>query len=111
MNIPHRIANPAGLSIELNTNGSIRRLDHGDIMLNLFLGNEADGGLANIYLRRLGAQMETIPLLGPGSSASYDADERGLFGAGQWGDLTFRLRLMLAESATAWFWHVELENT
>lgn len=111
MNIPHRIANPVGLSIELNTNGSIRRMDHGDIMLNLFLGTEAEGGLANIHLRRLGNRMETIPLLGPGSLASYDVDQRGLFGAGQWGDLAFRLRLVLAESATAWFWHVELENT
>jgi cellobiose phosphorylase len=27
------------------------------------------------------------------------------------GDLVFRLRLVLAESASAWFWHVELENT
>jgi len=111
MNIPHRIANPAGLSIELNTNGSIRRLDHGDIMLNLFLGNEAEGGLANIHLRRLGEPAETIPLLGPGSPASFDTDERGLFGCGKWGDIAFRVRLVLAESATAWFWHVELENT
>jgi cellobiose phosphorylase len=111
MNIPHRIANPAGLSIELNTNGSIRRMDHGDIMLNLFLGNEAEGGLVNIHLRRLGDRVETIPLIGPGGPAAYDTDERGLFGAGRWGDIAFRLRLVLAESATAWFWHVELENT
>ena len=39
---------------EFNANGSVRRIDHGDIMLNLFLGNEAEGGLANIHLRRLG---------------------------------------------------------
>ena len=111
MNIHHRIASPSGISIELNANGSIRRMDHGDIMLNLFLGNEADGGLANIYLRRLGDRVETIPLLGPGSPASYDTDERGLFGCGKWGAIAFRLRLVLAESAPAWFWHVELENT
>ena len=39
---------------------------------------------ANIHLRRLGDCVETIPLLGPGSPASYDVDPRGLFGAGQW---------------------------
>ena len=111
MNSAHRIASPSGISIELNANGSIRRMDHGDIMLNLFLGNETDGGLANIHLRRLGNRVETIPLLGPGSPASYDTDERGLFGRGKWGAIAFRLRLVLAESATAWFWHVELENT
>jgi 1,2-beta-oligoglucan phosphorylase len=111
MNRPHRIASPSGISIELNANGSIRRMDHGDIMLNLFPGNEAEGGLANIHLRRLGDQLETIPLLGPGSPASYDTNERGWFGCGKRGAIAFRLRLVLAESVPAWFWHVELENT
>lgn len=111
MNLPSRIASPSGISIEFNANGSIRRMDHGDIMLNLFLGNEMDGGLANIHLRKLGDVIESIPLIGPGSPASYALDERGLSAFGTWGDITFRLRLVLAESAPAWFWHIELENT
>lgn len=110
MTSPTRVASPSGISIEFNANGSIRRLDHGDIMINLFLGNEMDGGLANIHLRRLGDVVETIPLLGPGSPASYQTDERGLFACGKFGDIAFSLRLVIAESATAWFWHVELEN-
>jgi len=76
MNSPVRIASPSGISVECNSNGSIRRMDHGDIMLNLFLANETDGGLANIYLRRHGEPVETTPLLGPGSPASYQTDER-----------------------------------
>ncbi|MEY4483097.1 MAG: hypothetical protein RL693_549, partial [Verrucomicrobiota bacterium] len=108
---PISIASPSGIRLELNSNGSVRRMDHGDIMLNLFLGNEADGGLANIYLRRLGEVVEAVPLLGPGSPAAYEIDERGLFASGQWGDIAFRLHLVLAGAATAWFWHVELENT
>ena len=108
---PFRAASPSGLSVELNSNSSIRRIDHGDIMLNLFLGNEAEGGLANIHLRRLGKTVESLPLLGPGSPAVWQADERGLTAGGTWGDLAFRVRLVLAESAPAWFWHVELENT
>ena len=39
----------------MNANGSIRRMDHRDILLNLFLGTEIEGGPANLYLRRLGA--------------------------------------------------------
>lgn len=108
---PFRAASPSGMSAELNANGSVRRMDCGDIMLNVFLGNEAEGGPANIYLRRLGSTVEAIPLLGPASPASHLTDERGMFACGTWGDLTFRLRLVLAESAKAWFWHVELENT
>jgi cellobiose phosphorylase len=108
---PFRAASPSGMSVELNANGSIRRMDCGDIMLNVFLGNEAEGGPANIYLRRLGNTVESIPLLGPGSPASYQACGSGMVACGAWGGLAFRLRLVLAESAKAWFWHVELENT
>jgi cellobiose phosphorylase len=108
---PIQIASPSGLRIEVNANGSIRRMDHHDIMLNLLLGNETDGGLANIHLRRLGETAASIPLLGPHSPAAYETDAGGLRAWGQWGELVFRLRLVLAESAAAWFWHVELENT
>ncbi len=108
---PIPITTAAGLRVEFNANGSIRRMDHGDIMLNLLLGNELDGGPANLYLRRLGDAVAAIPLLGPGSPASYQTDARGMSATGRWGDLAFRVRLVLAESAAAWFWHVELENT
>ncbi|MES2657543.1 MAG: hypothetical protein V4689_02940 [Verrucomicrobiota bacterium] len=108
---PFRAASPSGMSAELNANGSVRRMDCGDIMLNVFLGNEAEGGPSNIYLRRLGKTVETTPLLGPCSPSSYQVNERGLISSGTWGDLVFRVRLVLAESAKAWFWHVELENT
>lgn len=108
---PFRAASPSGISAELNANGTIRRMDCNDIMLNVFLGNESEGGQTNLYLRCLGKTTESIPLLGPGSPASYQTDERGLLASGIWGNLIFRLRLVLAESTKAWFWHVELENT
>lgn len=108
--LPARVGSTAGMGVELNANGSVRRIDCGDIMLNLFLGNESDGGPANIHLRRLGETIASIPLLGPGSPAIYQPCAAGMVARGSWGDLDFRLRLILAESATAWFWHVELEN-
>lgn len=108
---PFRAASPSGMSAELNANGSVRRLDCGAIMLNVFLGNEAEGGPTNIYLRRHGNPVAALPLLGPASPAYYQTDAHGLCATGSWGDLTFRVRLVLAASAKAWFWHVELENT
>ncbi|MES2476988.1 MAG: hypothetical protein V4640_14485 [Verrucomicrobiota bacterium] len=108
---PFRAASASGMSAELNANGSIRRMDCGDIMLNVFLGNEAEGGPTNIHLRRHGESMDRIPLLGPGSEATYQTCENGMVAIGNWGDIAFRVRLVLAESAKAWFWHVELENT
>src|SRR4051812_20495949 len=108
---PFRAASPSGLSVELNANGSIRRMDYGDIMINLFLGSEVEGGLANLYLRRMGETTESIPLLGPCSAASYQFTPRGMVACGRWREIIFRVHLVLAESAAAWFWHVELENT
>ena len=38
---------------------------HREVLLNLFLGNEVEGGPANIYLRRLDDEDAAIGLLGP----------------------------------------------
>lgn len=108
---PRRLASASGLTLELNANGSIRRMDHGDIMLNLFLGTEIEGGPANLYLRRHDAPVRSVPLLGPSGPARVQCDGRGLSLAGVWQDVRFAVRLVLAESAPAWFWHLELENT
>ncbi len=108
---PLRLASPSGLSIELNANGSLRRLDHGGILLNLFPGNELEGGPANLYLRRLGETIEAIPLLGPRSPARIASDAKRVTWSGEWQDIRFAVVLTLAESAPAWFWHVTLENT
>jgi cellobiose phosphorylase len=97
--------------MEVNANGSIRRMDHGDILLNLFLGTEMEGGPANLYLRRHGTSIEAIPLLGPKSPAAINMDERGMRANGEWQGIRFTVSLVLAESASAWFWHVRLENT
>jgi cellobiose phosphorylase len=95
----------------MNANGSIRRMDHGDILLNLFLGTEIEGGPANLYLRRHGTSIEAVPLLGPQSPAAIHLDERGMSASGEWNGIRFRVSLVLSESTPAWFWHLRLENT
>ena len=107
---PLQLRSASGLCVQINANGSIRRMDHGDILLNLFPGNEMEGGPANLYLRRHGAGIEAIPLLGPNSPARIGVEGNRLFLAGEWRDLRFRVVLVLADSAPAWFWHVSLEN-
>ncbi|MES2982375.1 MAG: hypothetical protein V4727_08685 [Verrucomicrobiota bacterium] len=108
---PFSVTSPAGLSLQLNSNGSIRRMECGDIHINLFPGNEAEGGPTNIHLRQLGETVESIPLLGPCSPAAWQFDERSMTGQGQWRNIAFRIRLLLSEERHAWFWHVELNNT
>jgi 1,2-beta-oligoglucan phosphorylase len=107
---PMHLASPSGLAVQANANGSIRRIDCGDILVNLFLGNELEGGPANVYLRRLGDPAAAVPLLGPRSPARVRCDAKGLALEGAWQGIRFCVSLALAESAPAWFWHVELEN-
>ena len=107
---PFRLQSASGLGVEVLANGSIRRIDHGDVILNAFLGNELEGGPANIYLRRHGRTPEHVALLGPRSLGRVHVDERSLTVVGAWNDLRFCASLRLADSVPAWFWHVEVEN-
>ncbi len=108
---PAHFESASGLRVQINGNGSVRRLDHQDIILNLFLGTEVEGGPSNIWLRRHGASIESIPLLGPGSPAAVRVDGHGPRIEGEWKRVHFQIRLVLARSTPAWLWHVTLENT
>ncbi|HET8695832.1 MAG TPA: hypothetical protein VFO94_00005, partial [Gammaproteobacteria bacterium] len=104
-----RLTGHAALAAEINANGSLRRFDCGNVSLLLFVGNELEGGPANLYLRRHGEPAECTPLLGPQSPTRFDIDGR-FAGTGSWRGIDYALELVLAQNATAWFWHVRLEN-
>ena len=107
---PLHIASPSGLQVQVNANGSIRRMDYRDILLSLFLGNEVEGGPTNVYLRRHEIELEAVPILGPHSPAVFSLDQQGLTARGEWKGIRFTASLRLAASAAAWFWPVALEN-
>src|SRR5262245_14251233 len=81
---PRRLESPTGLAFLVNANGSIRRMEHGPVVLNLFPASEIEGGPTNLYLRRLGAQIVWTPLLGPQSPLHFQIDEKGLRATGDW---------------------------
>jgi cellobiose phosphorylase len=105
-----------GLSIEINANGSIRRMDCGDTVLNLFIGNESEGGPANIYLRRgvdaAGRATGSTALLGPRSPTRFrhNPARNALEGVGEWCGIRYTVTLSVAANAPGWFWHVSLQN-
>jgi cellobiose phosphorylase len=109
---PRRFESPAGLVVLANANGSIRRMERGPVVLNLFPATEAEGGPANLYLRDRSASrgIAWTPLLGPQSPLAFQLDDRGLRGTGEWNGVRVALSLVLAQSQPAWFWHVALEN-
>jgi cellobiose phosphorylase len=103
----------SGLRLETNASGSVRRFDCEDITLSLFIGNEMEAGLANVYLRRHADTIAWTPLLGPSSPTRFEAraDTGRLTGVGSWLGIDYSIALVLAQRARAWFWHVQLLNT
>src|SRR5262247_3797543 len=75
---PVRLASASGLAVELAASGAVRRIDHRDVIVNLFLGTEVEGGPANLYLRRHAGGVAWVPLLGPQSPGRIRLDETGL---------------------------------
>lgn len=111
---PLRVANAAGLSLELNRDGGVRRILFRDDVVNLFMGNGMEPGPANVWLRlHLGARIEAVPLLGPQSPLRACPPRDGASGhrrRGEWRGVHLELRLVLADAHATWCWQVELEN-
>jgi cellobiose phosphorylase len=109
--VVERIESGSGLRFSVGTSGAVHRIDHDDVTLNLFPGNDLEAGPANLYLRRIdGPGISFTPMLGPRSPAAVRVDGESLRAAGEWQGVRFHLSLRLAVSLPAWFWHVELEN-
>lgn len=106
------LRSPSGLQVELNSNGSLRRMSHGATTLNLFVGNEVEGGPANLYLRAIRERTDAIALLGPRSPTRFHIDRQNqmLVGQGEWQGLRYTVTLTLGRVHPAWYWHVALEN-
>ena len=100
---PRAFESPSGIRVEMNPNGSLRRIDCGGIMINLFPGTMLEGGPANIRLAVDGG--EDVPLLGPSSRSAFGF-EGGFTAAGNTGGVLYQIRLVLMDEAPAWRWEV-----
>jgi len=108
--VPFHLTSPSGLEIKINGNGSISRFEYKDIVLNLFPGNQMEGGLSTIYLRYFDPEARAVPLFGPQSDASYHLDAGAFVAKGRFEAVHYEVRLELSSEALAWFWHVTLKN-
>jgi len=108
---PLRFTNAAGLSLELNADGGVRRIGFGGIAVNLFMGNGMEPSPANLWLRlHRGAKVEAVPLLGPRSPLRGQISAESFAASGEWHGVHIELRLALAEDRPAWCWQVRLGN-
>lgn len=107
-----RLSGGAGLQAQIDPRGTVRRFDCGAVSLLLFPGNEIEGGLTNLYLRRRADTAECTALLGPRSPTAFVADvaQARFTGMGSWSGIDYALTLQLSQSSPTWFWHVWLHN-
>jgi cellobiose phosphorylase len=109
--IATELRNPSGLVIELLDNGSVFAIRHRDVMINQILGNPLEGGLTNVYLRRLRRHgISSFPLLGPASPSRFRVADRGAVWEGSVGGLDYSCTLRLARNQPTWFWTINLTN-
>jgi cellobiose phosphorylase len=94
----------SGLAVERTRHGALRRMSAGNVDIALFVGNELEGAVGNLWLRLRGEGSAPLvaPLLGPQGVARA--------GRGEWRRLRIDVALRLADGAPAWFWHVRLRN-
>src|SRR5262245_26810958 len=90
-----RLTSRAGMSLEINGNGSLRRFACNGILINLYVGNKVEGAPANVYLRHHSQTIEWLPLLGPRSGTRFQLDEASgrLVGFGTWRGIYYVIEL------------------
>ena len=95
-----RLTNAAGLSLELNRDGGVRRIEFGGVAVNLFMGNGMEPSPANVWLRlHRDAKVEAVPLLGPQSPLRGRASAERFAATGEWQGVQIELRLAHAAQA------------
>ncbi|CAN5138338.1 hypothetical protein BH24CHL7_BH24CHL7_00050 [soil metagenome] len=106
-----KVENEAGISIELLTNGSVHAIRHGDVLINQVLGSPLEGGIGNLYLRRLRREgISSFPVLGPASLSRFRASDDGAAWEGSIDGLDYSCALRLDPTEPTWFWTVRLTN-
>src|SRR3954451_23264323 len=106
------LRNTRGLVFTVLENGSIFTVTHDGVLINQIPGTPLEGGLGNVYLRRLERdQASFAPVQGPASESTCLISESGISWEGSWRGLDYRCTLRLAPDDTIWFWSLDVTNT
>jgi cellobiose phosphorylase len=99
-----------GLKFSLFENGSIKRIEQGNIQINLINGSPLEPGCFNIYLRKKGNTITAIPLLGLKSSGKHILDDNIYETKGEYEGISYSCRLLPGRNDSSWLWSVKLTN-
>ena len=109
--IAGELRNRSGLAIQLLANGSIFAIRHGDVLINQVLASPAEGGIANLYLRRRSREgITAFPLIGPSSGSAFRVSAREARWEGSAAGVDYVCTLRVADSRPVWFWSISLTN-
>ena len=100
------------LQAVLQAHGGLRWLRCEGLQLNLFAASALEAAPANLWLRlhRPDGQLDPQPLLGPSAGGWQTGQGGRVWHQGRVGAVQYRVELVLAADADAWFWHVQLHN-
>ena len=105
------IRNSDGMSFSVFENGSIESIRQGAVQINLLTGSLLESGCSNLYLRKRGGEIVAVPLLGAKSPGNHIINENSYEVRGEFCDVSFSCRLLLADEDSSWLWDIQLVNT
>lgn len=105
-----KIRNDSGFTFEFLENGAVKSIHDGKIMINLKKGSSFSKPMTNIYLRKLSADIEFTPLIGPESDNSFTIHNNSYIVKGKWKEIEYYCVLDLSENSNSWKWKISMLN-
>jgi cellobiose phosphorylase len=105
------IKNSHGLSFDFLENGSVQRIEAGQVRISLKPSTPFSKSGANLYLRKRSNPVEYTALIGPGSNSSFIVNEDSFIAKGGWAGLDYTCTLQISMKSLSWQWLVDITNT
>ena len=106
----HDVGTPGGVRARFTASATLHWLECADLAINLFPGNELEGGPANLVLRRRDRPGQVHALLGPGGHREVRATADRLTVRGVWEALDYQVDFVIAPEIAGWFWTVSIAS-
>ncbi|MCW7458611.1 hypothetical protein ND856_14670 [Leptospira bandrabouensis] len=105
------IQNSSGLKFKFLYNGNVHSIRFNELLVNLYLGNEMEQAVSNLYLRiHSENSLIVFPLLGPKSNSEFQISEFIFIAQGNFQKIDYQVHLELHPNQPTWRYKVDLTN-
>ena len=104
------VRNSLGLRFDFLENGSVRCIEAPPLRISLRVGTLLSGSATNLFLRKLGDNIEYHPLLGPESGSKFAVGDNSFIAHGSWNGIEYKCSLQLSDKSLSWSWRVDIRN-